>query len=300
MTGDPDTPWKQLDRWIDTDVWDIDFMDSAVSFHAQGIDWREFDRPGAAISYFTGHGIIDDGCSTQQACATTAACTTPSVAAGERMPGTCRFSPIDKPRCCYMVDRAARTFGSADKILGIVNYTRGPVRWGESPSSGPWARAGTDGGTNLVVLDISHGILPPFWNETLRNAFSGVHMIATLMTAGGDTANVTSRGAVFAKLWAGNQYGSVAQAWLDTMLWVPFFDGDPCTNLGGGHGFNGCGCHIVVAMDATEQGVARKISENWIDLRSDDNDGQGNAWSSVRWQCNYQFSSKTQSEWEKP
>jgi hypothetical protein len=30
----------------------------------------------------------------------------------------------------------------------VVNYSSGPIRWGESATSGPWAQAGTDGGTN--------------------------------------------------------------------------------------------------------------------------------------------------------
>ena len=49
-----------------------------------------------------------------------------------------------------------------------------------------------------MVLDISRGILPTFWYQTLRNANAGVQMIATIMVAGGDTANVADRGATFA------------------------------------------------------------------------------------------------------
>lgn len=299
------SPWELKTRWVDKDVWDRDFIDRDLNPSAN--DDLYFDAPGVAISYFTGHGISASGCSgispitgqnTTQPCTTTAACTTPFTAT--RAPGSCRFSPFDTPRCCYMVDRAAVTSGQFDINGGTVNYTGGQVRWGESANSGAWAGAGTNGGTNLVVLDISHGVLPTFWFQILRNANAGVHMIATLMTAGGDTANVPDRGSTFARMWAANPNGNVAQAWLDTMSALPKGEGQACNNKGGGHGFNGCGCHIVVAMDSTPQGAADKMAEDWIDLRSDERDAKGNNFYSARWQCNYTLSSPGASEWEKP
>jgi hypothetical protein len=201
------SPWVLKTKWTNKNVWDRDFTDGDISRF--GIDHMYFDQPGVAISYFTGHGITAHGCSTQ-ACTTTGACTT--LVAGARLPRTCRFSPFDKPRCCYMVDRAAVTSGQFDANAGIINYTGGPIRWGESATSGAWAGAGTNGGTNLVVLDISHGILPTFWFQTLRYASAGVHMITTLMTAGGDTANVANRGSTFARMWAANPNGLEAHS----------------------------------------------------------------------------------------
>jgi hypothetical protein len=124
-------------------------------------------------------------------------------------------------------------------------------------------------------------------------------MIATLMTAGGDTANVADRGATFARLWAANPNGNVAQAWLDTMSALPKSEGQACGKEGG-HGFNGCGCHIVVAMDNTPQRAARKMNEGWIDLQADPNDAKGNNWYTARWQCNYTLPSGSASAWELP
>jgi hypothetical protein len=298
------SPWRlNQGHWIDRDVWDTDFADGDIV--STGQDHLYFDQPGTAISYFSGHGITAHGCSSVS-CSTTSACTKPITGgAGARLPGTCRFSPWDKPRCCYMVDRAAVTNGNGDMNGGIVNYTSGPIRWGESWNSGPWAGAGTNGGTNLVVLDISHGILPPFWYQTLRNAFAGVHMIATLMTAAGDTVSVAERGPMFAQKWRGYSNGNVAQAWLDTMGSLPTSLGDPCENLGGGRfsggqGFSGCGCHIVVAMDSTLQGAKNKMNEDWIDLRYDHHDAKGNEWYSARWLCNYALMTTGQSAWELP
>ena len=288
------SPWQLKTKWTDKNVWDTDFLDPDAG--TVGDDQGNFDPPGAAISYFTGHGFCQDGCS-KQSCSTTSACTTP--VAGARLPGTCRFSPFDQPRCCYMRDRSAATSGNFDALAGVVNYTSGNVRWGESPSAGTWAGAGTNGGTNLVVLDISCGILPPFWYQALRNANAGAHMIATILVAGGDTANVADRGATFARMWAANPNGNVAQAWLDTLSSLPFGDGGGCGNEGG-HGINGCGCNIVVAMDSTPQSAANKMSEDWIDLRFDSNDAKGNNWYSARWQCNYTLKSTDSTAWELP
>jgi len=293
----PGSRWYLASRWIDGAVYDTDFADGEVN--AQGIDQIYFDRAGTAVSYFTGHGIITHGCSAQS-CTTTSACMSPNIAAGERMPASCRFSPLDNPRCCYMVDRAAVTQGSGDRFNGIVNYTGGPIRWGESPQSGPWAGAGTNGGTNLVVLDISHGILPTFWYPTLRNANAGVQLIATLMTAGGDTANVAQRGATLASFYRANEWTRVSTSWKDTMNSLPSSLGLPCAQTGGGgHGFNGCGCHIIVGMDITLERALGSMREGWVHLADDSNDAFGNQFFAAEWLCNYPVPSD-QSAWELP
>jgi hypothetical protein len=289
------SPWHRLAHLTDANVWDTDLFDREID--NRGRDDTYFDQPGAAISYFTGHGIGAHGCTTTS-CSTTATCTTPG--AGARLPGTCRFSPFDLPRCCYMVNRALVTRSPSNVGNGTLDYTDGFIRWGESRNAGEWAQAGTNGGTNLVVLDISHGVLPPYWRETLQRSFAGVHLIATLMTAGGDTANVSERGAKFASFWAQNEESSVAQSWLDTMAGLPSNLGGSCSNLGGGRGFNGCGCHIVVAMDNSADRTTRKMTETWSELRQDGRDGQGNNWTSARWLCNYKFPSTTKTAWELP
>jgi hypothetical protein len=287
-------------RYTNSAVWDRDFVDP--SRDRRGQDGQFFDRGRRAIAYFTGHGIVDHGCSTT-ACSTTAACTNPSTAAGPgtpRLPGTCRFSPMDSPRCCYMVDRAAVTHSAGDAFSGLVNYTGGPIRWGESPESGGWAGAGTDGGANLVVLDISHGVLPPFWYETFRNASAGVQLIATMMTAGGDTSNVPDRGSTFATFFKANPNSRVSESWVQTMNSLPANEGGGCPGGGGYHGFNGCGCNIVIGMDVTPQRAAQSLTEGWINLTHDSNDALGNQFYSARWVCNYPLQSTGQAAWELP
>ena len=73
-------------------------------------------------------------------------------------------------------------------------------------------------------------------------------MIATLMTAGGDTANVSQRGPMFASRWSQNEQGSVAQAWLDT-----------------GRGFRRTSVSRVrsLAVDAASMGAGVTSSSLW-------------------------------------
>jgi hypothetical protein len=199
-----------------------------------------------------------------------------------------------------MVDRAAVTFSPFNKFSGTVNYSGGPIRWGESPQSGAWAGAGTDGGTNLVVLDISHGVFPTFWYQTFRNASAGVQMIATMMTAGGDTANVPDRGATFAAFYRGNENTRVSESWVQTMNSLPASEGSSCPGGGGGHGFNGCGCNIIVGMDNSPERAQGSLNEGWVHLADDSNDAFGNQFYAARWVCNYALPSTGQSAWELP
>jgi len=274
-------------RYTNSAVYDTDFVDPAAN--SVGNDTTYFDRRNRAIAYFTGHGITDHGCSTVS-CSTSAACTNPATAQGGgafRLPGVCRFSPFDMPRCCYMVDRQAVTRSPSDKLNGLVNYTGGPIRWGESPQSGGWAGAGTDGGANLVVLDISHGVLPPFWAETFVRANAGVQLIATMMTGGGDTSNVPDRGSTFASFFRANENSRVAEAWVQTMNSLPASEGGSCPGGGGGHGFNGCGCNLVIGMDIDAARANASLTESWVHLTQDSNDALGNRFFAARWVCNY-------------
>jgi hypothetical protein len=298
----PGSPFFLSARWTDPTVYDTDFVDPELN--SVGNDSNNFDKPGTAISYLTAHGIVDHGCSTI-ACTTTAACTNPSTATGpgvSRLPGTCRYSPFDNPRCCYMVDRQAVVNGTGDRFGGLIDYTGGAIRWGESPESGGWAGAGTNGGTNVVVLDISHGVLPTFWYPTFQNAAAGVQLILTIMTAGGDTNNIAERGSTFAAFFRANQNMSVAQAWKDTMNSLPPSPagGDGCPGGGGGHGFNGCGCNVALGFDNTLDRATAALRESWVAITHDNNDALGNQALWVEWQCNYPLPFTDQRAWEKP
>jgi hypothetical protein len=297
----PGSRWRAAARYTDTLVYDTDFADLGVN--SLGKDQTYFDRSGIAVAYFTGHGIGDHGCSTIS-CSSTSQCNQPNTAAGggiPRLPGSCRFSPMDAPRCCYMVDRQAATFSpNHDKFGGRINYTGGPIRWGESPESGGWAGAGIDGGANLVVLDISHGVLPTFWVQTFVRANAGVQMIATMMTAGGDAAHLADRGKTFATFYKANENARVSESWVQTMNSLPANEGISCPGGGGGHGFNGCGCNIIIGMDHTLERAEGSLREGWVHLSHDSNDAFGNQFFAARWVCNYPLPSTDQSAWERP
>jgi hypothetical protein len=273
--------WTLTERDVDSQVDDMDFVD------AYNMDAINFDQPKTAISYFTGHGTCGPyGANPPQACTSTTQCVNPVP--GTRMPGSCKFGPGDIAQCVYLSNRALFTDSGFDRFGGRVDYSGGSVHWGESPNAGGWAGAGTDGGTNLVVLDISCGVLPTFWVQQLQPAMAGIHMLATIMPVTGDTANVADRGAAFGGSWAARPSGSVADAWLTTMNSIP------------GSGINGGGCNFVIAFDATPAAAVNNLNQNWNDLKNDGWDAKGASAYVGRWLCNWAFSQTDQSAFELP
>ncbi len=125
-------------------------------------------------------------------------------------------------------------------------------------------------------------------------------MIATIMVAGGDTDNVPDRGGNFSLGYRTNPNASVASAWLNSMNLLPASEGGSCPGGGGGHGFNGCGCNIVIAMDNSSNAAVAHMSESWFNLQEEARDSKGNNWYDAIWQCNYPLKSTTQTAWELP
>jgi hypothetical protein len=152
----PGSEWTLVERDVETQVDDMDFAD------AYNMDTLIFDQPGTAISYFTGHGTCGPyGANPPQSCTSTTQCTKPVP--GTTMPGSCKYGPGDNPQCVYLSDRRLFTDSPYDRFQHQVDYSANNfVHWGESQTSGGWAGGGTDGGTNMVVLDISCGVLPTF------------------------------------------------------------------------------------------------------------------------------------------
>jgi hypothetical protein len=279
--------WHVIHRFTDALVWDTDFLQKT------GWDSSNFDQAGTAISYYTGHGLITPYDEVpEHSCASTTQCTNPPP--GARLPGLCKAAglpgraPGDTSRCVYESDRILFVNGIADQFGGQVNYSSGLAKWGESRNSGNWADAGTGGGTNLVVLDASFGVLPTFWVQQTMPAMAGVHMIATIMPVTGDTNNVSDRGALFGSGWAENPDGAVSLAWLTTMNSIP------------GSGINGGGCNFVIAYDVTVDRAQQHLNENWTDLKNDGWDARGSNFYSARWLCNWSSNITDQSIFELP
>jgi hypothetical protein len=136
--------------------------------------------------------------------------------------------------------------------------------------------------------------------QTFVNANAGVQMIATMMTAGGDTSMVADRGSVFATFYRANENMRVSDSWLETMNSLPAGEGNSCPGGGGGHGFNGCGCNFIIGMDISPERAAGSMNEGWVHLANDSNDAFGNRFYAARWQCNYPLSSTSGTAWEPP
>jgi len=272
--------------WSNSDVWDQDFVDSDVN--GNGDDYLYFDQANNnnAIAFFSGHGTADTGA--------LGSCNHTSDCAGIPLPSACIAGPDQPGGCHFQTPRKIIVNGGNGAPFGnSVNYSDGLVRWGEA-SWNTWAGAGGNGGDNLVVLDLSNGAVPDLLVGQLWNVFAGVHIVSTLMAVAGDTADVSDRGATFAYLYRANPGSLVMASWAYTLNYLPQTDGGPCitssySNYGGGHGFNGCGCNVSLAMESTsERALMRFYDEDWFGLSGDGWDANGNAgywtWSYI---CNY-------------
>jgi hypothetical protein len=191
------SPWVIRHNYQNGDVWDIDFVDSTLFPWPAGNDDHNFDdSSNAAISYYTGHGAntwnecrhylpgmgsMVIPCSHSSECAQYVQ---PGWPMFQSLPAKCRSSPALVQQgypgiCCFVTNEEGIVVdGSYSHWGNYVQFRPGGLKWGESPTSGGWAGAGTNGGTNLVVLDMSHPVHPPYFWEHLGALTAGVHLIA--------------------------------------------------------------------------------------------------------------------------
>ena len=135
-------------------MYDTDFLDNDTW------DQSNFDQPGTAISFFSGHGrLVPYGENPPHRCGHSTECTSPPQGNGAR--GICKAAGLpghaqgDTSQCVYNNERELVVHGSQNQFGNLANYSGGRTKWGESKNAGDWAGASTDGGTNLVVLDAS-------------------------------------------------------------------------------------------------------------------------------------------------
>jgi hypothetical protein len=121
MLSIPSSPWHRNARWVDRSVYDTDFMDPAVT--PSGADTFNFDIPGTAISYFTGHGFCNDGCSTHKACGSSASCAPrPTPRLASECPGPAASVPRMRPDASVAV--VVRHFGPDGSELRLPQEER--------------------------------------------------------------------------------------------------------------------------------------------------------------------------------
>jgi hypothetical protein len=294
MTRNPSV-WQLLTPFEDGSVFDSDFVDPQL--RSGGADQGNFDQPGTAISYVTAHGVCNAGVGSQR-CTSSSQCNNPPPQLGPF--GKCQWAPGESTGAChYEAPRPIILNGNSTPFNNVVFYNNAPnnfglnnmVKWGESPNSGGWAQVGTNGGANMVVLDISCGTYRPTLPQDLLNMFGGMHMVATLMPVNGDTANVPNRGSALAQQFLANPNGAVLDAWLNVPNIIGF-DGS-CSqgkngNSGsGGGGINGCGANVM--FSAAPTGGPNRVTENWTQLRDDSRDDirSSNGGWRANWFCNY-------------
>jgi hypothetical protein len=272
-------------RWTDGLVYPTDFTDTERV--SGGQDAYNFDRPGDAIAYFSGHGTCDDQSKSPVTCFSNSNCSFISGFEARCLRDT------EKPllgRCVYSVPRKIivdRTNGPGNTCMA-VDYSSGGVAWGEDPSSGSWAGAGTNGGVNFVVIDNSCGITPDLYYPELINAFAGVSTIALIMPTrvGSDAVDVANRGRAFADRYVANRYSAVAPSWTDAINSVT--DGSSCAFGGGNHGIAGCGAHIAISVERTKELAEwANGTETWEQLHYPANDALGKDWMTWIATCNY-------------
>jgi hypothetical protein len=169
-----------------------------------------------------------------------------------------------------------------------VDLSTSNVRFGESPNSGAFGGAGTNGGINAAFLSISCGVTPNQYLSEYLNAFAGVSTIHTIMPTrvGDDTADVANRGRSLADRYVANPNSSVVFGWSDALNSIT--GGYACEFGGGGHGINGCGAHLSMAVDIDSAGANWALNtENWVQLRNESNDPIGQGWYNISITCNY-------------
>jgi hypothetical protein len=289
MTTTGGVSWSLWADWHDQDAWDRNFYDSDLVSGAD--DNVAFDPPGGAIAYYAGHGLCDDVPNSGTGvsyCTTSSACTGP--APHQSAPGVCTEGPNEAAgTCLYQTARKIGVCSPSDGFNGVVDYSDGNVRFGESSTSGSWAGAGTNGGINFAVLDISCGVRPGLEFQGMFNAFAGVHNIATVMptTYDSDNADVADRGPAFAARFRAHPTGSISLAWIDTLNDAT--GGSSCNGTSSGnHGINGCGANWSASVAQSESEAEwLNGTESWAQAQNDSNDPTGAWWMAWIYVCNY-------------
>jgi hypothetical protein len=322
-TPQPSSIWTQGLYRTNGNVGPYDFIDpQRLSGGHDSNMSTGFDRAGTgdAFAYYSGHGSDGPNQGTNPFCTSSTTCTTPPSSLPVSMPGVCPgFPPAANPvpqGCGYTQQYASRcSYAWTHKIsicssdpLKTVNYSNGlDPTWmalGESPNSGAWANAGTDGGVNVAVLSMSHPFEPGS-EITDASLFAGLHILLgvgshRLGDTGGGSA---TRGAWFAYGYAAfGQNQVVRQAWQNVVTYLLLYPDNTqgcCAATGSnqdgvhpGSGINGCGSHVAISRGATQTEANNLNAQTWIQVTDNSTDAKGAAPGiiTVNRFCNYSCS----------
>ena len=298
------THWPVANFWTNNDVWDRDFVDSDLSAFGGDNVGFDFSNNSVAIAYYSGHGhgftgfdwdsACDNTSQTNHAhcCATSADCTQPG--AGQSLPGVCTRGPGHTGKtgyCLYNRARQISTCSTHDAFQHVPALTT-LARFGESSVSGSWRGAGTNGGINFAVMDMSIAVRPGLEVAEVGPIFAGLHNLATIMptTADSDAYDVNYRGANFAGFWQMNPFSSPAYSWAFSIYSAGSMSGAACSPNGGdGYlGIDGCGAYWTGSLAASSSEAAYlNQQENWNQTQTDTHDATGASWVTWTYFCNY-------------
>jgi hypothetical protein len=180
---------------IDPD-WEIDTV--ALDGSSNGVD-----PPGGVISWFGGHGWCGGDGATQGkntpsvSCHYNTDCKTIGPWYSTSNDGVCRCPPPETGNgcaCAYPYPHEPITCSTADQFGGTSFYNwydingdyHKRMRLGESPNSGAWGGAGTNGGLNALFLNTSCGA---HWGSQFYDmnwAFAGLQLFGAQHVVTGD------------------------------------------------------------------------------------------------------------------
>lgn len=263
-------------------VYDTDFMDPLAPSKPPGQDSTYFDEPGMAISFFQGHGNgVVNKPTPDQLCTSQAQCVLPTSgeSVGTSGMGACVLTPQSTQQygpgvgvCQYKDQRQILTCGLGDQNKGFVPLNGGDVVWGENATNGNWDGVGTTGGTSMVFIKHSNGMMAWFPTEWFQ-VFGGLHLYAGAMVSWGDSCDSAAYGPAVAASYFANPYASIETGYVNAINSIA---NDSCSGCGGGNsnsgGFNGCGCHVIMTMGTENSNhdlLNNTFKENWGSLNYD-------------------------------
>jgi len=281
--------------WQDGNVYDTDFLDpETYQANSNDNDTWNFDVAGYAISFYQGHGI-GLGNQTSQVCTSGSNCNNPPAptTVGTTGYGSCVITPptvstygAGKGTCWYTFTPAIATCSKSDSNNHLAELSPN-MAFGENPSVGAWAGAGTNGGTALAIVHISGGLFPWFPITEWSPVFAGLQIFAGVMATSGDVGDSSQFGDKVAAPYTANPSSHVIPSFTDAISSIT--DGSGCPGSGFSYvgGINGCGCHVALTFSSTNASATAIYNEAWSALQSTNSSQTGRSYWYYRANCNY-------------
>jgi hypothetical protein len=295
------SPWTGQEHWYNSNVWDADFCDPDMGDSGDN-DTSNFDQAGTALAFFSGHGACDDIPElvgpplARRVCSTALNCNPGEICAGG-------YPSADRGACITNSPRSLETSSSTNHHSNVVFYGNGHTKWGEDPTTGDWAGAGTNGDINVAFIYNSCGVRWPFANQQLGPMFAGMtqlNMEMPISATGNvahfsDTYALANRGSLLATNAMMNPNGPVLSGFIST---AESEDSSPaggsCPDMtsdfshGGGNGVRACGATLTISYDNSASNASWDVNVlTWALARDEGVQSLDNTYYSYFYHCNY-------------